>query len=36
MEKTLDIREDLEQFQKCDEILELLVAAGYYRARIKV
>ncbi len=36
LEKTLDIREDSEQVQKGDEILELLVAAGYYRARIKV
>lgn len=35
-ENTFDIREDSVQFQKCDETLELLVAAGYYRARIKV
>lgn len=30
-----DVREDEEQLAKMDEIVELLVAAGYFRARIK-
>jgi hypothetical protein len=32
---TFDIREDEEQLEKLDQIIELLVAAGYFRARIK-
>ena len=32
---TFDIREDEEQLEKLDEMIELLVAAGYFRARIK-
>ena len=31
----MDIREDEEQLEKLDAIMELLVAAGYFRARIK-
>ena len=34
--KGVDVREDAEQEKKCQEVLELLVAAGYFRARIKV
>lgn len=34
--KVVDVREDAEQEKKCQEVLELLVAAGYFRARIKV
>lgn len=30
-----DVREDPEQKVKCDEIMELLLAAGYFRVRIK-
>lgn len=30
-----DVREDEEQIEKLQEIIELLVAAGYFRARIK-
>jgi hypothetical protein len=30
-----DIREDEEQYVKLQEALELLIAAGYFRARIK-
>ena len=36
MEAKYDIRNDEEQIQKGQEVLELLVAAGYFRARIKV
>ena len=36
MEKEYDIRNDEEQEKKCIEVLELLVTAGYFRARIKV
>ena len=36
MEKEYDIRNDEEQEKKCNEVLELLVTAGYFRARIKV
>jgi len=35
MEKEYDIRNDEEQEKKCNEVLELLVTAGYFRARIK-
>ena len=31
-----DIRDDEEQERKGKEVMELLVAAGYFRARIKV
>ena len=31
-----DIRDDEEQEKKGKEVMELLVAAGYFRARIKV
>jgi len=34
--KTVDVREDAEQEKKGHEVMELLVAAGYFRARIKV
>ena len=30
-----DVREDEEQNKKYEEIIELLLAAGYFRARIK-
>lgn len=30
-----DVREDDEQIKKMDEICELLIAGGYFRARIK-
>lgn len=30
-----DVREDEEQFEKQQEIIDLLVAAGYFRARLK-
>ena len=30
-----DVREDAEQSTKLDEIVELLLVAGYFRARIK-
>lgn len=30
-----DVREDPEQIERLNEIIELLVAAGYFRARIK-
>lgn len=30
-----DVRKDAEQSTKLDEIVELLLAAGYFRARIK-
>ena len=36
MEKGYDIRNDEEQEKKSQEVLELLVTAGYFRARIKV
>ena len=36
MEKQYDIRQDEEQEKKSQEVLELLVTAGYFRARIKV
>ena len=36
MEKEYDIRNDEEQEKKSEEVLELLVTAGYFRARIKV
>ena len=35
-DKVVDIREDAEQEKKGQEVMELLVAAGYFRARIKV
>jgi len=35
MEKEYDIRNDEEQEKKSQEVLELLVTAGYFRARIK-
>lgn len=35
MEKQYDIRQDEEQEKKSQEVLELLVTAGYFRARIK-
>ncbi|XP_044765792.1 coiled-coil domain-containing protein 93 [Coccinella septempunctata] len=31
----IDVREDLEQSEKLQEIIDILVAAGYFRARIK-
>ena len=31
-----DIRRDEEQEVKCQEVMELFLAAGYFRARIKV
>lgn len=31
----IDVREDEEQATKFQEIIDLLVAAGYFRARIK-
>lgn len=31
----VDVREDEEQTVKLEEIIEMLVSAGYYRARIK-
>ncbi|VVC39651.1 Coiled-coil domain of unkwon function DUF2037 [Cinara cedri] len=34
-EKQIETREDEEQSQKLQEILDLLIAAGYFRARIK-
>ena len=36
MDQKYDIRTDEEQIKKGSEVLELLVAAGYFRARIKV
>ena len=36
MEDKYDIRDDEEQEKKGKEVMELLVAAGYFRARIKV
>ena len=36
MDGKVDIRDDEEQLRKGQEVLELLVAAGYFRARIKV
>lgn len=36
MDSKADIRHDEEQQKKGQEIVELLVAAGYFRARIKV
>ena len=36
MDGKVDIRDDEEQLKKGQEVLELLVAAGYFRARIKV
>jgi len=30
-----DVREDEERFRKFEEIIEILCAAGYFRARIK-
>ena len=36
MDGKVDIRDDVEQLKKGQEVLELLVAAGYFRARIKV
>ena len=36
MDHPVDSREDSEQEKKCLEVIELLVAAGYFRARIKV
>lgn len=35
MKKKFDVREDEEQQTKLQETVELLVAAGYFRARIK-
>ena len=32
----MDVREDEEQKIKCREVMELFLAAGYFRARIKV
>ena len=32
----MDIREDEEQDIKCQEVMELFLTAGYFRARIKV
>ena len=32
----MDVREDEEQENKCQEVMELFLAAGYFRARIKV
>ena len=32
---SFDVREDEEQLEKLDQMIELLVAAGYFRARIK-
>ena len=32
----MDIREDEEQEIKCQEVMELFLTAGYFRARIKV
>jgi hypothetical protein len=32
----VEVREDAEQEKKCHEVIELLLAAGYFRARIKV
>jgi len=32
----MDVREDEEQQIKCKEVMELLLAAGYFRARIQV
>lgn len=32
---TYDVREDPEQVERLSEIIQLLVAAGYFRARIK-
>ena len=32
----MDVREDEEQVIKCREVMELFLAAGYFRARIKV
>lgn len=31
----VDVREDEEQVVKLEEIIEMLISAGYYRARIK-
>lgn len=36
MEQAIESREDEEQEKKCAEVIELLLAAGYFRARIKV
>lgn len=36
MDSKADIRQDEEQEKKGQEIIDLLVAAGYFRARIKV
>ncbi|CAF0803084.1 unnamed protein product [Rotaria sp. Silwood1] len=33
--RQFDIREDPEQKEKCDQTMELLLAAGYFRVRIK-
>lgn len=33
--ETVESREDEEQEKKCQQVMELLVAAGYFRARIK-
>lgn len=30
-----EVRQDAEQLEKCQEIIDILVAAGYFRARIK-
>lgn len=30
-----EVRQDAEQLAKCQEIIDILVAAGYFRARIK-
>ena len=32
----MDVREDEEQENKCREVMELFLAAGYFRARITV
>ena len=32
----MDIREDEEQEMKCQDVMELFLTAGYFRARIKV
>ena len=36
MTETYDIRDNEEQVEKAKEVYELLVASGYFRARIKV
>jgi hypothetical protein len=36
MAEAVKVRDDEEQEKKCLAVMELLVAAGYFRARIKV